>query len=85
MSNVQIYTTPFCPFCYRAKKLLGDKGVEFEEIDVMMSPAKRKEMAERAGARSVPQIFVNGKHLSDCDGLYELEEDGELDERLGLA
>ncbi len=85
MAAVEIYTSPFCGFCFQAKKLLAGKGVEFTEIDVMMSPGKRQEMIERAGTRSVPQIFVDGEHLGDCDHIHDLESRGELDAALGLG
>jgi len=82
--EVTIYTTMICPFCHRAKALLKKKGVEFKEIDVTMDPVTRREMTERAGSHSVPQIFVDGEHIGDCDGIYEMDFDGELDARLGL-
>ncbi len=86
MSHVEIYTTPFCPFCYRAKMLLGKKGIAFSEINVMMRPEKRREMAARAdGQSTVPQIFVDGEHVGDCDDLTRLEGAGGLDARLGLG
>lgn len=84
MPEIEIYTTPFCPYCHRAKRLLNDKGVAFHEIDVMMSPGKRSEMRERAGgAGTVPQIFVDGQHIGGSDDLVELENDGRLDALLG--
>ena len=63
----------------RAKELLKKKGAEFNEIDVTFSPAKRKEMAERAGRTSVPQIWINGEHVGGCDELFALDADGKLD------
>lgn len=85
-AKVEIYTTPFCPYCSRAKKLLEQKGVAFEEIDVMMQAGKRKEMRERAGGvNTVPQVFVDGELLGDCDFIHSLDATGELDQRLGLA
>jgi len=83
--EVEIYTTPFCPYCYRAKKLLADKGVPFTEIDVMMSSAKRREMSERAGGDvKVPQVFIDGRHIGGSDKLDALEQSGELDDLLGV-
>jgi glutaredoxin 3 len=80
VAKVEIYTSPFCGFCYRAKGLLEDKGVEFEEIDITFHPAHRPEMMERAnGQTSVPQIFIDDKHVGGCDELYALESRGELD------
>ena len=83
MAKVEIYSSMLCPFCYRAKKLLSTKGVDFEEIDVMMRPGRKREMVQRAGGRtSVPQIFINDEHIGGCDELYALEAAGKLDERL---
>ena len=80
MAKVEIYTSPFCGFCYRAKGLLEDKGVEFDEIDITFHPARRPEMMKRAnGQTSVPQIFIDDKHVGGCDELYALESRGELD------
>ncbi|MCH8861762.1 MAG: glutaredoxin 3 [Proteobacteria bacterium] len=80
MPEVEIYTSMMCGFCYRAKALLKAKNVAYTEIGVSLNPVKRVEMIERAaGARSVPQIFVDGRHIGDCDELYRLESLGELD------
>ncbi len=77
--SVEIYSTMLCPFCYRAKNLLERKGVQYQEIDVMLSPGKRREMIERSGGRtSVPQIFVDGTYVGNCDEIYELEAKGKL-------
>ena len=85
-AKVEIYTTPFCPYCTRAKRLLEQKGVAFEEVDVMMAPGRRKEMRERTGGvNTVPQIFVDGAHLGDCDMIHALEAQGQLDAHLGLG
>lgn len=80
MAEVTIYTTMSCPYCVRAKSLLGKKGVKFNEIDVSMDAAKRDEMTVRAGGRyTVPQIFIGGTHVGGCDDLYALEGQGKLD------
>lgn len=79
MSKVTIYTTQICPFCHRAKALLADKGVSFEEIDVMATPGARDEMMDRAGRHTVPQIFIGDTHVGGCDELYALERKGGLD------
>jgi glutaredoxin 3 len=80
MAAVEIYTTMMCPYCYRAKALLERKGVAFHEIDVGMDPDKRAEMVDRAGGRrTVPQIFINGRHVGGCDELYGLDSEGQLD------
>ena len=83
---VEIYTTMFCGFCMQAKRLLDKKGVEYKEIDVGFEPGAREEMLGRAGGRtSVPQVFINGRHIGGCDDLFELEFDGELDSLLNAA
>ena len=80
MKPVRIYTTPFCPYCVRAKTLLTRKGVEFEELDVMMDEAAREEMeAKSGGARTVPQIFVGDTYVGGSDELYALDKEGKLD------
>ena len=83
MVNVDIYTTPYCPFCIRAKKLLVNKKVEFNEIDLSENPDKFEEMLSKSnGAKTVPQIFVNGEHIGDCDHIHDLDQKGELDKIL---
>jgi len=83
MVNIDIYTTPYCPFCIRAKKLLATKKVEFNEIDLSENPDKFEEMLSKSnGARTVPQIFVNGEHIGDCDHIHDLDQKGELDKIL---
>ena len=85
MVNVDIYTTPYCPFCIRAKKLLSNKKVEFNEIDLSENPDKFEEMLSKSnGARTVPQIFVNGEHIGDCDHIHDLDQKGELDKILNI-
>ncbi len=86
MSKVEIYTTPICPYCARAKGLLEDKGVAFNEIDVFMDNDMRETMRQRAGGRtSVPQIFIAGQHIGGCDELMALERAGKLDPILAGA
>ena len=85
MVKVDIYTTPYCPFCIRAKKLLENKKVEFNEIDLSENPDKFEEMLSKSnGARTVPQIFVNGEHIGDCDHIHDLDQKGELDKILKI-
>ena len=76
---VVMYTTGWCPYCARARKLLGAKGVAFEEFNVEDLPAKRAEMQARSGRTSVPQIFIGDRHVGGCDDLHALEEAGQLD------
>ncbi len=85
MLEVEIYTTPYCSFCHRAKNLLRQKGVSFTEIDLLGNPGKNIEMSRRSnGERKVPQIFIDGQHVGGCNELYELEADDELDRLLGF-
>ena len=86
MKRIEIYTTLFCPYCARAKKLLKEKGVDYQEIDVTVADDLREEMTKRAhGAYTVPQIFIDGEHLGDSDYLHKLDADGKLDQILGVA
>ncbi len=80
MAKIEIYSSMFCPFCSRAKRLFDSKGVSYEEIDVTMRPALRRQMTERAqGRTSVPQIFIDGTHVGGCDELHALDGEGRLD------
>ena len=86
MPKVEIYSSMLCGFCYRAKKLLKQKGVDFEEIEVTMNAGRKREMIQRAGGRtSVPQIFIDDHHVGGFDDLAECDMDGDLDKLLGLA
>ncbi len=83
MKPVEIYTTPICPYCMAAKRLLTRKGVAFTEIDVSRDPALRDAMTARAGGRrTVPQIFIGGIHVGGSDDLHALDHDGKLDPML---
>ena len=79
MARIEIYTTPFCGYCARAKGLLDQKGAAYEEMDVMMDEKKRTEMRERSKRSTVPQIFINGQHIGGSDELAALEQAGKLD------
>jgi glutaredoxin 3 len=80
MAKVEIYTTPYCPYCVAAKRLLSDKDVTFIEIDVARDPGQRSVMVDRAhGRTTVPQIFIGSTHVGGCDELYELDQAGGLD------
>lgn len=86
MPDVTIYTTMFCPFCWRAKQLLDGKGAAYKEIDVDTTPGARQQMSALAGGRNtVPQIFIGERHVGGCDELYALEYNGELDPLLNAA
>lgn len=81
---IEIYTTPICPYCLQAKRLLEEKGAAFREIDVMSDNEARGKMIARAnGRRTVPQIFIDGTHVGGSDELYALERAGKLDALLG--
>lgn len=85
MSHVEIYTKAFCGYCVRAKALLESKGVTFDEYDITMGGPKRAEMLERSnGGVTVPQIFIDGRHIGGSDKLAALEAEGRLDPLLGL-
>jgi len=80
MASIVLYTTMFCPFCSRAKRLLEAKGVSYTEIDVGMDSSKRQEMMDLAdGRHTVPQIFIGERHVGGSDELVALEQAGELD------
>ena len=84
MAEVVLYTTMTCGYCMRAKQLLKAKGQAFKEINVGFNPKERENMIRKAnGARTVPQIFINNKHIGGCDELYALERAGKLDPMLG--
>ena len=85
MAKVEIYTTPWCGYCARAKGLLEQKGVAYEEMDVMEDGPKRTEMRTRSRRSTVPQIFINGQHIGGSDELAELERAGKLDAMLAQA
>jgi glutaredoxin 3 len=86
MAKIEIYTTPWCGYCARAKALLDRKGIAYEEIDVSSTPGAREQMIQRAeGRRTVPQIFVDGRHLGDSDEIVALERTGQLDAMLNPA
>ena len=82
MAKIEMYTTPFCGYCARAKNLLEKKGAAYEEVDVMMDEKKRSEMRERAKRSTVPQIFINGQYIGGSDELAALEQAGKLDAML---
>ncbi|WP_455217869.1 glutaredoxin 3 [Kaarinaea lacus] len=84
-NEVLVYTTRRCPFCTRAIDLLESKNVGYTEIRIDNKPDLRKEMEERAQRKTVPQIFVGDVHIGGCDDMYKLEDEGKLDELLGLT
>ncbi|WP_205421042.1 glutaredoxin 3 [Sphingomonas mesophila] len=83
MPKVEIYTKSFCPYCVRAKRLLDMRGVAYDEIAIGGDQQARADMIQRANGRTtVPQIFVDGRHIGGCDDLFELEQSGRLAELL---
>jgi len=82
MAHVKIYTTDYCPYCYRAKDLLTRKGVAFEDIDVSDDPQTRAWLVTATGRRTVPQTFIDGRPVGGCDDLHALAASGELDRLL---
>ena len=86
MAEVTVYSTMFCPYCARAKRLLDQKGVAYREIEVDFDAKARQEMSQRAGGRrTVPQIFIDGRHIGGCDDLVALDRTGGLDPLLAPA
>ncbi len=78
--RILVYSTPFCGYCAAAKRLLTAKGAAYTEIDVMMDPERRQEMlAKSGGRRTVPQIFIDGRHIGGFDELNALDKAGGLD------
>ena len=79
--TIEIYTKTFCPYCWRAKALLDDKGVPYREISVDFGGEHREMMIQRANGRTtVPQIFIREHHVGGCDDLFDLDRDGRLDD-----
>ncbi|HST94496.1 MAG TPA: glutaredoxin 3 [Microvirga sp.] len=80
MPAITIYTKGWCPYCSAAKTLLKEKGAAFTEIDIEVKPEKRAEMIQKAGGRTtVPQIFIDDRHMGGCDDLYALNDRGQLE------
>lgn len=82
MTDVVLYSSDYCPYCSRAKSLLGSKGVGFQEIKVDGKPQLRAEMTKKSGRTSVPQIWIGSVHVGGCDDLFALERAGKLDKLL---
>ena len=86
MAKVEIYTKFGCPYCYRAKRLLDGKGAAYEEHDITLGGPQRAEMIQRANGRTtVPQVFIDGRHIGGSDDLAALDAQGGLDPLLKAA
>lgn len=85
MSNIIIYTTKICPYCIMAKRLLDKKGVHYTEINVDAEPALREEMMIKSKRRTVPQIFIDNRHIGGFDELYALDQLNQLDPLLAVG
>jgi len=85
MPKIEVYTQPWCPYCSQAVTLLQKKGVAFQEIDAPHGTPQRKEAIARSGQTSVPQVFIDGRHVGGCDDLMALERSGRLDPMLAAA
>jgi glutaredoxin 3 len=83
--RIEMYATSWCPYCEYARRLLRSKGVAFEEIDIEEVPARRAEMIARSGRRTVPQVFIDGRHIGGSDDLHALDHEGGLDPLLKSA
>lgn len=85
MPKIEVYASMWCGYCARAKALLARKGVAYTEYDVDADPARRREMMDRGGGYTVPQIFVDGRPVGGCDDIHALDAEGRLDPLLGLG
>lgn len=85
MAKVEVYYWTTCPYCTRARALLDSKGVDYTGYDITGDETARSKMVERTGGpRTVPQIFINDRHIGGCDDLHALDSKGELDKLLAV-
>jgi glutaredoxin 3 len=80
--KIEMYSKSWCPYCRMAKRLLADKGQQWNEIDIDEQPERAREMVERSGRRTVPQIWIGDRHIGGYDDLSRLDASGELDRLL---
>ena len=86
MARVLIYSTAGCPYCQAADRLLARKGVsDIERVRVDLEPARRAEMQQKSGRSTVPQIWIDGRHVGGSDELHALDDAGQLDKLLAKA
>ncbi|EKE44631.1 glutaredoxin 3 [Oceaniovalibus guishaninsula JLT2003] len=83
MASIEIYTSPTCGYCHAAKRLLDAKGAGYAETDVSRDADQKQAMVQRSGRRTVPQIFIDGRHVGGYDDLAALDRAGKLDALLG--
>lgn len=76
--NVKIYIKPTCPFCKRALQILRKRGANLDIIDIAANPGRRQDMIDESGRKTVPQIFIEGKHVGGCDDLIALQKAGKI-------
>ena len=82
MAGIVVYSKSWCPYCRMAKRLLAEKGQEWQEIDIERDPERRREMVARSGRTTVPQIWIGDRHIGGFDDLSRLDASGELDQLL---
>ncbi|WP_130806422.1 glutaredoxin 3 [Senegalia massiliensis] len=82
--KVTIYTFSTCPYCIRAKRLMDNKGVKYEEIEISNNNEKLEELKQRTNSATVPQIFINDRFIGGCDDIVELHKKGEFDKVFGI-
>ena len=80
-----MYCTATCPYCIAAERLLVSKGVKIDKVRVDLEPQRRAEMMQKSGQRTVPQIWIDDKHVGGCDDLHQLDDAGELDPLLAAG
>jgi glutaredoxin 3 len=86
MAHILMYSTAACPYCQAADRLLARKGAgDIERVRVDLEPARRAEMRQRSGRNTVPQIWIDGRHVGGCDDLHDLDASGQLDKLLAKA
>lgn len=85
MARIEVYTQSWCPYCSRVVSLLTKKGVAFQEIDAPHGSAERQDATQRSGRTTMPQVFIDGRHVGGCDDLVALDRAGKLDPMLTAA
>ncbi len=78
MKEIEIYTKGYCPYCHKAKALFEQKNLPYNEIDVENDPVQFDIMCKRASRKTVPQIFIDGRHVGGCDDLMDYNQKGKL-------